>query len=83
MSEDRYYDKCESLKQLTQDPDWDADGAKPTDPKVLDDARRIAGALDDIYGEAFIAPCGDGSVHLNYTLSAAAVSASRSGARED
>ena len=68
MSESDYYDEVERLQDLTSNPEWDDEGALPILPDSWTAVRRIAGALDEIYGRAFIAPGGDGSIHLNYRL---------------
>lgn len=69
MNDDVYYDEIQRLKQLTSVSDWDAYGAPPLNPKLWDDAGRIAACLHDVYGKPYFSPATDGSVHLHWSLS--------------
>lgn len=68
MSEDLYYDAVERLKEATSKRDWDAYDAQALPTELWDDARRIAGALHEIYGKCSLSPAADGSVHLSWVL---------------
>ncbi len=68
MRKYNYFDEVKRLRAMTSVADWDDDGSPPIPSYLWDDVHNVAEALDEIYGHAFIAPCGDGSVHLNYAL---------------
>jgi hypothetical protein len=65
--ESRYPENIPDLVKLTSVPDWDGHNGQVIPLEIWDQVSRIARQAFDLAGIPFVSPCGDGTVHLEWT----------------